>query len=185
MKYRFAITIFSFVVMTLYSCKEKVVTTPEIKDITQTVLHRTATEGTNWDVLGSKITGKILSEDTNGEYSVIITETPPNGGPPKHIHTHEDELFYVLQGRYEFIFGDSLIIAKQGDMVHLPKGKPHAFKNIDTITGVTMNTITPGGFEGFFAGISSLSKQNLLGRKQIDSLANVYEIRFLKAKKDD
>lgn len=144
------------------------------------VIHRTAEEGTKWDVLGSKITGKVLSEDTGGEYAVIITETPPNGGPPKHIHTHEDELFYVLQGRYEFIYGDSIIKAKQGDMIHLPKGKPHSFKNIDTIMGITMNTITPGGFEMFFADISSLSKQGLLGRKQIDSLANVYGFRFIK-----
>lgn len=186
MRYRYIIAALPLLlIMIHFSYKEITESTPQLNDKTATVLHRSSEEGITWEVLGSKITGKILSEDTNGEYSVIITETPPNGGPPKHIHTHEDELFYVLQGRYEFSFEDSLIIAKKGDMIHLPKGKSHSFKNIDTITGITMNTITPGGFEGFFEGISSLSKQNMLGRKQIDSLANVYEIRFLKAKKDD
>gem|GEM_PF-570205 len=168
-----------------FSCKETSESeTPEeeikTKEITAEDSHITLEEGARWDVLGSKIKGKILSSDTNGEYAVIITETPPNGGPPKHIHTKEDELFYVLQGTYEFVFGDELIIAEKGDMVHLPKGKAHTFKNIDSITGITMNTITPGGFEGFFADISTLSKQNLLGRQQIDSLANQYHIKFLK-----
>ncbi len=163
------------------NCKDKASTSTTTKESTAKMLQVASDEGISWDVLGSKITGKILSEDTNGEYAVIITQTPPNGGPPKHIHTHEDELFYVLQGRYEFSCGDDLIIAEKGDMVHLPKGKPHAFKNIDSITGITMNTITPGGFEGFFAGISTLSKQNKLGRKQIDSIANSYDIRFIKA----
>jgi quercetin dioxygenase-like cupin family protein len=182
MKYR-AGSLFLFLFCTLtFSCKNNTTSTKPPTDHTTTIIHRTAEEGTEWIVLGSEITGKILSEDTNGEYAVIITKTPPNGGPPKHLHTHEDELFFVLQGSYEFRFGDTIVKAKQGDMVHLPKGTPHSFKNIDTLMGITMNTITPGGFETFFADISSLSKQNLLHKKQMDSLANKYGIRFMEAK---
>lgn len=178
MNYR-AIAIFAICTL-VFACKENTKSAPQITTAAPTLIHLTSEEGTKWDVLGSRITGKILSEDTRGEYAVIITETPPNGGPPKHIHTHEDELFYVIQGNYEFTYGDTLIKAKQGDMVHLPKGKPHSFKNIDTLVGITMNTITPGGFEGFFADISSLSNQNQLGKKQMDSLSEVYGVRFVK-----
>ncbi len=171
---------FSLSVM-ISSCKEGLQQNDNSEISKDKALHLSSEEGIEWHVLGSRITGKVLSDHSNGKYAVIITETPPNGGPPKHIHTREDELFYVVKGRYEFTCGDEVIIAEQGDMVHLPKGKPHSFKNIDTITGTTMNTITPGGFENFFAEISSLSKRKLLGKPQIDSLAVVYGIEFLKA----
>ncbi|WP_432412101.1 cupin domain-containing protein [Rasiella sp. SM2506] len=181
MNYRItAVPVFIFC-FAFYSCKDRSNSIAETIEAHPNALHIASNEGTKWNVLGSKITGKILSKDTHGAYSVIITETPPNGGPPKHIHTHEDELFYVLQGHYEFTNGDELISAKQGDIIHLPKGKAHTFKNIDTITGITMNTITPGGFERFFADVSSLSKKKSFGKKQIDSLAKSYEIKFLKS----
>jgi len=143
-------------------------------------IHVSATKGKEWNVFGVKIIGKVLSEDTHGKYSVIITETPPNGGPPLHIHTHEDELFYVLKGNYEFFYGDKKMSAQMGDFIQLPKGIPHRFINKDTITGITMNTITPGGFEYFFDDIAEFSKVQRLSKPIIDSIANTYGIKFLK-----
>lgn len=160
-------------IMGVYGCenhKEK-----PVKNI-----HVSATKGKEWNVFGVKIIGKILSEDTNGKYSVIITETPPNGGPPLHIHTHEDELFYVLKGNFEFFYGDKKILAKKGDFIQLPKGIPHRFINTDSITGITMNTITPGGFENFFDDIAKFSKTQKLSKQKIDSIAHTYGIKFLK-----
>ena len=144
------------------------------------LIHVSSDAGEEWNVFGVKIIGKIMSEDTQGDYSVIVTETPPEGGPPKHIHKHEDELFYVIKGTYEFYCGDKTVIAKKGDMVRLPKGIPHHFKNIDSIKGVTMNTITPGGFESFFDDIAKASKTKKLSRKEIDSIAGIYGMSFLK-----
>lgn len=139
-----------------------------------------STQGKAWNVFGVAITGKILSEDTNGEYAVIMTETPPLGGPPKHVHDHEDELFYVLKGTYEFYCGDTTMVAKKGDMVRLPKGIPHHFKNIDSITGITMNTITPGGFERFFDDIAAIAQKRKPTRQEVDSIAKNYGMTFIK-----
>ncbi|MDG1805900.1 cupin domain-containing protein [Flavicella sp.] len=136
--------------------------------------------GKEWNVFGVKITGKILSEATDGAYSVIVTDTPPMGGPPPHVHSHEDELFYVLKGHYKFFCGDKVMDAPQGSLVQLPKGIPHHFKNIDTITGITINTITPGGFENFFETIAQISKKGKPSRQQIDSIANTYGMKFVK-----
>jgi len=109
-----------------------------------------------------------MSSQTNGEYSVILTETPPNGGPPKHVHAHEDELFYILQGTFLFHCGDQQIEASQGDFIRLPKGIPHSFVNTDSNTGITMNTITPGGFENFFNEIAMASKNTSLTKHKVD-----------------
>ena len=143
-------------------------------------IHVSSDAGKEWNVFGVKIVGKIMSEETQGDYSVIVTETPPEGGPPKHIHKHEDELFYVIKGTYEFYCGEKTVIAKEGDMIQLPRGIPHHFKNIDSIQGITMNTITPGGFESFFDDIAKASESKKLSRKEIDSIANTYGMTFLK-----
>ncbi len=143
-------------------------------------VHVSSEEGKEWNVFGVKITGKILSEDTDGDYTVILTETPPNGGPPLHVHTNEDELFYVLKGNYTFYSGDKVMNAKEGDFIRLLKGIPHRFTNTDSITGITMNTITPGGFEHFFDDIAAHSQNGRPSPKVVDSIAGVYGITFLK-----
>lgn len=162
--------------LTVVSCKNA----SKKEAVPQEPIHVSSEAGKKWNVFGVAITGKILSEETDGAYTVIMTETPPAGGPPKHVHKHEDELFYVLKGTYEFYCGDQTMTAKKGDMVRLPKGIPHHFKNIDSITGITMNTITPGGFEHFFDEIAAIAKQRKPTRQEIDSIANNYGMRFLK-----
>ncbi|MDW7695961.1 cupin domain-containing protein [Flammeovirgaceae bacterium SG7u.111] len=144
-----------------------------------TAVYVSSDEGKEWNIHGVTITGKILSEQSNGEYSVIITETPPQSGPPRHVHSHEDELFYVLKGTYEFYCGDEIIEAKEGDFVRLPKGIPHGFINTDTLPGITMNTITPGGFEGYFNEMAELASNNALSKPKIDSLAQKYGMKFI------
>ncbi len=130
--------------------------------------------------MGVKIVGKILSSQTNDEYSVIISETPPNQGPPLHVHKNEDELFYILKGNYVFNCGSEKIEAKEGDFIKLPRGIPHTFVNMDSVVGITMNTITPGGFENFFNETSKESKENKLTKNKIDSIANKYGVSFVK-----
>ncbi|MCH2223668.1 MAG: cupin domain-containing protein [Crocinitomicaceae bacterium] len=175
------ISIFTLLFFLSYGCKEN---SPEShienNENTNSLIHVKSEEGKEWDVLGVKIVGKILSSQTNDEYSVIISETPPNQGPPAHVHTHEDELFYILKGKYIFNFGDEKIEAKQGDFIKLPRGIPHSFVNTDSIVGITMNTITPGGFENFFKEISQESESSNLTKQKIDSLANEYGVSFIK-----
>lgn len=167
--------IYAFILI-MVSCNNS---TP--KEITSnTAILISSNQGRAWNVFGVAITGKILSEDTDGAYSVIMTETPPKEGPPKHVHKHEDELFYVLKGTYEFYCGDTTIVAKKGDMVRLPRGIPHHFKNTDSITGITMNTITPGGFENFFDDIAAIARKRKPNRQEVDSIAKNYGMTFIK-----
>lgn len=145
-----------------------------------TPIYISSDEGEQWNLLGVKITGKIVSSQSNGDYSVIVTETPPEGGPPLHSHANEDELFYVLKGRYTFTCGDKKIHAKQGDFIRLPRGIPHRFVNTDTITGITMNTITPGGFEKFFSEMAEASKNGKPAKSVVDAIAKKYGVTFVK-----
>ncbi len=138
-----------------------------------------AEAGTTWKIFGLEIVGKIMSAQTDGAYSVVISTTPPEGGPPLHVHEHEDELFYILRGTYEFRFGDETITANAGDLVHLPAHIPHTFRNIGSEPGMAMNTMTPGGFEQFFVEIDQLPKDQPLDRSQVAAIASRYGLQFL------
>ena len=45
-------------------------------------------EGKRLNVLGETIICRVLSAETNGAYSVNEEVTPPQGGPPLHVHRH-------------------------------------------------------------------------------------------------
>jgi mannose-6-phosphate isomerase-like protein (cupin superfamily) len=138
-----------------------------------------AEEGKTWNVFGLKIIGKILSEDTDGAYAVIVSHAPANGGPPLHVHENEEEVFYVLEGSFEFTYGNNKVTADKGDMVVLPKNLPHSFKNIGNTIGITMNTMTPGGLEKFFDEIAAISKNGPPDPKRVSEIAMKYKMRFL------
>jgi quercetin dioxygenase-like cupin family protein len=140
-------------------------------------------EGEIWKIFGLEILGKIDSAETNGQYSVIETRTPPNAGPPMHVHSREDELFYVLQGHYRFYCGADSSEAVQGDLVHLPRGIAHGFKNVGDSLGVMINTISPGGFENFFRQVSLLSESGPMQPEEVKILAEKYGLRFIPSRK--
>jgi uncharacterized cupin superfamily protein len=48
---------------------------------------------------------------------------------PRHIHQHEDEYSYVLEGEVGFELGDEVFTAKAGELVAKPRGIWHAFWN--------------------------------------------------------
>lgn len=60
---------------------------------------------------------------TGGGMTVIESHT--YGGAPRHVHTHEDEYFYVLEGRITVSVGDEECEAGPGSFVYLPRGVPH------------------------------------------------------------
>lgn len=166
-----------FVLITITACSTQVEKDSNEKENAALVVEPNA--GKVWNVFGLQIVGKIMSEDTKGEYSVIMSNTPPNGGPPKHVHQNEDELFYVLQGKYEFVCGDEVINAEKGALIHLPKGIPHAFKNIGDTEGILMNTISPGSFEQFFDEVDQLPKDKPIDRDKVKEIAAKYNLSFL------
>jgi quercetin dioxygenase-like cupin family protein len=64
-------------------------------------------DGEKLFVLTDLITIKISAKDTANLYSVIEEIVPPGGGPPPHRHA-EVEIFYVLEGTFDFVIEDIL-----------------------------------------------------------------------------
>jgi hypothetical protein len=73
-----------------------------------------------------------------------------------------DEVFYVLEGTWEFEIDQKKTIAPPGTTIHLPRGVVHGFKNVGQSRGRLVDYQFPGGFEKFFeeAGTEALDNQN-------------------------
>jgi uncharacterized cupin superfamily protein len=92
------------------------------------------------------VTIQLAKGDNSDGISIIEHLLPGGFGPPLHIHHHEDESFYILEGEFRFKLGDRVSQAKPGDTIYLPKGVPHGFRVLSPSGGRSL-TITRGGFE--------------------------------------
>lgn len=105
--------------------------------------------GSVW-LLGDLYTFKAVSEDTGGAFAIWETMSPPESGPPPHLHHRENEIFYILDGELKFLIGDETIRGVPGTLLRIPKGTMHTFKNVGTTPARFLVTVVPGGFEKFF-----------------------------------
>jgi quercetin dioxygenase-like cupin family protein len=114
------------------------------------LLHRPVATGPAYWGPGDHYTFLVTGEESGGAYFAMEALVPPGGGPPPHIHTREDETFYLLEGEIEFLLGSELITAGPGDFVNVPRGTVHRFRNAGTETARLVLTFTPAGIERWF-----------------------------------
>ena len=109
-----------------------------------------AGEGRSIWVVGDRYTIKCGGNETGGAFAMIEAVVPPGNGPPPHIHSREDEAFYVLEGELEFHADGRSFTASTGAWVTLAKGSLHSFKNTGSVLAHMLVMVTPSGLENFF-----------------------------------
>ncbi|MBI4560205.1 MAG: cupin domain-containing protein [Candidatus Hydrogenedentes bacterium] len=110
-------------------------------------------QGISRRVVTDLMTFKVTGKETNGQYALIEMMVPPEGGPPLHIHTREDEGFWILEGALEFQAGEQKFKAGPGTYIHSPRDLAHTYKNIGSQPARALVFIMPAGFEEFFLEI--------------------------------
>jgi hypothetical protein len=70
------------------------------------------------------------------------------------VHRAEDETFYVLEGEIEFHSEGKRFVGRAGACVFLPRDVPHGFRVVGSAPCRCLILVTPGGFEGFVAGLA-------------------------------
>src|SRR5262245_17384682 len=101
-------------------------------------------------VVGDVYRFLATGEDTNGKYALWEAIVPPGGGPPPHVHSREEEGFYILEGEITFTIGDSRLVAVAGTFANMPVGTPHSFKNESAKTARMLISVAPAGLEKMF-----------------------------------
>jgi quercetin dioxygenase-like cupin family protein len=87
-----------------------------------------------------------LSEQTRGAYAILEQKIPAGHGPPLHVHRHETEIFYILEGEFEVTIGGQKVSAPAGAIVVGPRDIPHTFRNVGSQDGRLLLTVIPGRF---------------------------------------
>jgi len=98
----------------------------------------------------------VSNAETGNTYAVFEENVPPLGGPPPHCHPDE-EVFYVLEGEFEFILNDLENPFKVfgGSVVHVPPNAWHTFKNVGNTAGKMVVFLSPGKLLDYFRMIGN------------------------------
>ena len=111
------------------------------------------TEGELIDVAGDRYRFLATRESTAGTYAIWEATVPPGGGPPPHLHTREEEGFYVIDGEVTIHVDGQKVTATPGSFVNMPVGSAHWFRNETDRTAKLLILAAPGGLEEFFQKI--------------------------------
>jgi quercetin dioxygenase-like cupin family protein len=102
---------------------------------------------------GDRVTYKARSAETSDAYFCFEVSTTPGFGPPLHSHGYR-ELFYVLEGEYEFTYeheGDlTVVTGAAGTVLTIPPDVPHTFKNASGGPARLLFVHQPAALEEFF-----------------------------------
>jgi len=119
------------------------------------------------------ITLKVLlaGGDTDGTQAVFEDIVEPGVGPGRHIHHHQDETFFFLEGRFDVEVAGVLYHMEPGDIAFVPRGTIHAFKNVGESPGRLRYIFSPAltieeMFREFYAALQG-------GALDPDSMASI------------
>ena len=101
-------------------------------------------------VVGDVYRFLATGEETNGAYAIWEAIVPPGGGPPPHVHSREEEGFYILEGEITFTIDGKRLVATAGMFANMPVGTPHSFKNESDRPAKMLISVAPAGLEKMF-----------------------------------
>ncbi len=119
---------------------------------------------------------RVPAAATNGQMSIWESIAGPDQGPPMHVHTREDEMFYVLSGTFRFWCGEESFVGGPGTSMVLPRNVPHTYRNIGTTEGRILAAAIPGGFENFFLEVERTGSKD---PATLDAIAAKYGLSFV------
>jgi quercetin dioxygenase-like cupin family protein len=129
--------------------------------------------------LGRSAPQVLLSgEMSRGRLSVLQVTQGSGGGPPLHVHSREDESFYVLGGSFVFDCGDTSWEGGRGAFVSLPAGVPHQY-TAGAHGGTLLMMFTPSGMEEYFREWSYLVAGEWMTGSAMEELAAHHGLQLL------
>jgi mannose-6-phosphate isomerase-like protein (cupin superfamily) len=111
-------------------------------------------EGRSVSLGGMGVIFKVGGKDTGGAFAIVEHPIEPGRLVLPHVHLHEDEYSYVLEGTIGARVGDREIIAERGSYVIKPRGLMHTFWNPGPAPARLLEVIAPAGFETYFVELA-------------------------------
>jgi mannose-6-phosphate isomerase-like protein (cupin superfamily) len=124
---------------------------------------------------GESVTGsangvKASGSSTSGAFTMIESHTA--GGAPWHVHTREDEYFYIVEGEITVWCGKEEFHAGPRSFVFLPRGVPHAWDVKSAGKATVLMMTVPAMLDEFLREFHAAKPD------QRDSVAQKYGLTF-------
>jgi mannose-6-phosphate isomerase-like protein (cupin superfamily) len=104
--------------------------------------------GRSYEMGALRAVFKADEAESQARYCISEWWLQPNTeGPGAHFHTHNDEVFYVLEGTPQILVGEQWLPLEKGGFVLIPQGIMHDFRNTSDAEAGLLNFFIPGGFE--------------------------------------
>jgi quercetin dioxygenase-like cupin family protein len=118
--------------------------------------------------LDSLLAIRADAERTGGRLGVSESWAPRGHASPLHVHSREDEAFFVIDGELQFWLGDGPPSRyRSGGLAWLPRSLPHAFV-VTSPTARFLTIMIPGGFEDLFRTGTPTESREIPGEGSAD-----------------
>jgi mannose-6-phosphate isomerase-like protein (cupin superfamily) len=111
-----------------------------------------------WSI-GGRFTVQADSAATERRFALLEMTAYRSTEPPLHVHHHEDEAWYVLDGHLTVFVGDEALDAPAGTFVFAPRGLPHCF-TVDVEPTRALALVSPAGFEHFVLELGEPARED-------------------------
>ncbi len=104
-------------------------------------------------------TWKANGRDNEGRFDFLVSDVANGTGPALHLHTAQEDTFYVLDGVLTVQLGNDIVELGSGDFGTAPPGVPHSFTNAQADRACkAINLMTPGiGFDRYIGQIDQVA----------------------------
>jgi quercetin dioxygenase-like cupin family protein len=121
---------------------------------------------------------KIDGEDTGGVLSVVEHPFDVGALVRPHVHTREDEISIVLEGRIGFRSEDQEVVLAPGGYIIKPRNQVHAMWNAGDTPARMIEIISPAGFENFFRGFADINDAGPIDPARVAELAAAHGLPY-------
>lgn len=130
------------------------------------------------DLGGFSMSVKATDDETDGAFTLLEAEEPPNFGPPLHIHHGIAEAFYVLDGEYIIFIRDDEYRCPAGSFIFIPAETPHGFR-VGNVASRKLNLYLPASMVGYFDDLSEAMEKGEADPERLSAIAARYSVEVI------
>lgn len=111
----------------------------------------TDTESWTFALAGVVMKRQVSGEQTGGQFCLFENRSDGQTKTPIHVHAHDDETLYVMEGQLTAILDGEVHTLSPGESIFLKRGIPHQLMNPRDQCARYILVGTPSVFEQFLA----------------------------------
>ncbi|MDG3004474.1 cupin domain-containing protein [Paludisphaera mucosa] len=108
-----------------------------------------------YSIVGDRYVFLATGAETAGACFIFEAYVPSGNGSPPHVHHREDELFYVVEGEFEFTVAGATMRLTAGGSLLGRRDVPHRFRNVGPDAGKLIIAVTPAGLDDYFMEVGA------------------------------